>query len=149
LKRHTQKSTVLQAEDKFNLNRGSATPENLTQLGELAITFLNDKHLQVSKVRPFFWSLVETYVDRFRRYPFDVKKALFSQLELTDFKEEEVLDIIKQLEVRYQQTHGKALRQSTQLLSKKDSLNDEIKELRDCLRYAAMVSEERSAENKD
>lgn len=142
MKRHTHKGIVLQAEDKFNLNREPpSSPENLSELGDLAIKLLNDKKLQVSKVRPFFWSLVETYVDRFRCYPFDVKKALFSHLEINDYQEAEVLEIIKQLELRYEEVHGRGIRKSTQLLSKRDSLNDEIKDLRDCLRYAAMVSD--------
>jgi hypothetical protein len=50
---------------------------DLIQLGELVIKLLNDKNLEVSKVRPFFWSLLETYADHFRLYPFIASKVLF------------------------------------------------------------------------
>jgi hypothetical protein len=152
LKLHKHKRTILNAEDKFSLSRKEATTPvdfshsaplqpDLTQLGELVIKRLNDKNLEVSKVRPFFWSLVETYVDRFNMYPFDVNKALFSQLELNDYPEEVVLELVKQLESRFEQTHGKPLHKSTQLVCQQDALDDEIKELRDSLKYAAMVAE--------
>ncbi|MCK4834788.1 MAG: hypothetical protein KAT12_08415, partial [Gammaproteobacteria bacterium] len=116
-------------------------PADLSQLGKLAIKLLNDKNLEVSKVRPFYWSLVETYVDRFNLFPFDVNKALFSYLELNDFPEEVVQQLVKQLESQFEETHGRPLRKSTQLVCQQDALDDEIKELRDSLKYAAMVAE--------
>ncbi|GMR00992.1 MAG: hypothetical protein BMS9Abin19_0338 [Gammaproteobacteria bacterium] len=140
LRKHN--STVLNAEDKFSQNRDAASPPaDLSQLGELAIKLLNDKNLEVSKVRPFFWSLVETYVDRFNLYPFDVNKALFSYLELNDYPEETVQQLVKQLESQFEKTHGQPLRKSAQLLRQQKALDDEIKELRDSLKYAAMVAE--------
>ena len=70
LKLRKNKNTVLNAEDKFGQSPGKLSPSaDLTQVGELAIELLNDKNLEVSKVRPFFWSLVEAYVDRFQLYP--------------------------------------------------------------------------------
>ena len=142
MKRHTHNSSVVEAEEKFTLNRDiPSSPENLTELGELAIQFLNNKNLEVSKVRPFFWSLVETYVDRFSVYPFDAKKALFNDLELNDYPEETVIELLKQLETGFEKSHGYSLRKSTKLLSKRDSLDAEIKDLRDSLKYAALVPE--------
>ena len=142
MKLQKQKNTVLNAEDKFSQAREHiSTPKNLDQLGELAIHLLNKKNLEVSKVRPFFWSMVETYVDRFQQYPFDTNKALFSYLELADFPEEEVQKLVEQLESQYEKSHGRPLRKSTQLLSKKDVLDDEIQDLRDSIKFAAMVSE--------
>jgi len=142
LKLYKQKSTVLNAEDKFSQASGDVSPRaDLTQLGDLAIKLLNDKNLEVSKVRPFFWSLVETYVDRFHLYPFDVNKALFSQLELNDYPEETVKQLVKQLESQFEKVHGRPLHKSTQLLSRHGALDDEIKQLRDSIKYAAMVAE--------
>ena len=142
LKLHKHNNTVLNAEDKFSQSRDEiTTPADLSELGELAIKLLNDKNLEVSKVRPFFWSLVETYVDRFNLYPFDVNKALFSNLELNDYPEETVQQLVKQLESQFEKTHGRPLRKSTQLLCEQDALDDEIKKLRDSLKYAAMVAE--------
>ena len=142
MKLNKHKNTVLNAEDKFSQNReGISHPVDLSQLGDFAIKLLNDKNLEVSKVRPFFWSLVETYVDRFGLYPFDVNKALFSYLELNDYPEEKVQQLVKQLESQFEKTHGRPLRKSTQQLCQPGALDDEIKELRDSLKYAAMVAE--------
>ena len=147
MKLHKHKNTVLNAEDKFSQSRDETSPPEdlsrlgLTELGDLAINLLNDKNLEVSKVRPFFWSLVETYVDRFSLYPFDVHKALFSHLELNDYPEETVQQLVKQLESQFEKPHGRPLRKSTQLSCQQNALDDEIKELRDSLKYAAMVAE--------
>lgn len=147
MKPQKHNSTILNATDKFSQGRDELfSPSalarlDLTQLGELATGILNDKNLEVSKVRPFFWSLVETYVDRFNLYPFDVNKALFSNLELNDYPEETVLQLVEQLESRFEKMHGRPLRQSAALLGSHDGLDEEIKKLRDSLKYAAMVAE--------
>ena len=152
MKLHKQNNTVLNAQGKFNQSRnGSSLPGglsqsgldrlDLTQLGELVIKLLNDKNLEVSKVRPFFWSLVETYVDRFQLYPFDASKALFSHLELNDFPEEAVQQLVEQLESQFEKSHGRPLHKSPQRLAQQTALDDEIKELRDTLKYAALVTE--------
>jgi len=147
LKLHKHKNTVLNAKDKFSQSRDETSPPEdlsrigLTELGDLAIRLLNDKNLEVSKVRPFFWSLVETYVDRFSLYPFDVQKALFSHLELNDYPEETVQQLVKQLESQFEKTHGRPLRKPRQPLYQQDALDVEIRELRDSLKYAAMVAE--------
>ena len=152
MKRQKQKKTVLNAEDKFSQIRDTLSPPedlmqahldqlDLTQLGELTIKLLNDKNLEVSKVRPFFWSLVETYVDRFQLYPFDVCKALLSHLESNDYPEKTIKQLVAQLESQFEKSHGRPLRESTQPLSQQGVLDDEIKTLRDSLKYAAMVAE--------
>ncbi|VAW53530.1 hypothetical protein MNBD_GAMMA06-740 [hydrothermal vent metagenome] len=142
MKPHKYNSNVLSAEDKFNKNRNVNTPPaDFEQLGDLAVKLLGEKNLEISKVRPFFWSLVETYVDRFDYYPFDVSKALFSYLELKDYPEELVLQLVKQLEVEFESAHGRPLHKSAQLQCRQNTVDDEIKELRDCLKYAAMVAE--------
>ncbi len=135
-------NTVLNAEDKFAQSRVTpSSPVDIAQLGELAIALLNEKNLEVSKVRPFFWSLVETYVDRFQLYPFDVRKALFSYLELNNYPADTMQQLVKELELQFEKAHGRPLRKSTQLLSQSDHLDDEIKALRGSLKYAAMVAE--------
>lgn len=152
MKRNSQKKNILNAKDKFSQIRESlsapadlseAKPDqlDLTQLGELAIKLLNDKNLEVSKVRPFFWSLVEAYVDRFQLYPFDVSKVLFSHLELNDYPEKTVKKLVEKLESQFEQSHGRPLRKLSHLLSQQKVLDDEIQELRDSIKYAAMVAE--------
>lgn len=143
---------MLNTDGKFSQNRDlSSLPVglkqsvldhlDLTQLGDLATKLLNDKNLEVSKVRPFFWSLVETYVDRFQFYPFDASKALISCLELNDYPEETIKQLVDQLESQFEKSHGRPLRKSSQQLAKQAVLDDEIEKLRDTLKYAAMVAE--------
>lgn len=139
--------TVLSAESKVAPDhiegQGFAAqkqiPKDLDQLAELVIAQLNDNNLEVSKVRPFFWSLVEAYVDRFQRYPFDVSKVLFSHLELNDYPKDQMEKLVKQLESQYEKAHGRPLRKSAGPIERKDMMDEEMERLRDSLKYAAMV----------
>lgn len=99
MKSRSQKPSVLPSgERKKPAVKSTTPPQNFDQLALSAHKLLNDEHLEVSKVRPFFWSLVETYVDRFQVYPFDVSKALFGYLELEACPEDEVQVLISKLE---------------------------------------------------
>lgn len=84
-------------------------PLDFDQLAERAMQLLQDENLEVSKLRPFFWSLVEAYVDRFQCFPFDVRNALFCHLELNDYPAEEVEAVIEALLQRYRAFHGEPL----------------------------------------
>jgi hypothetical protein len=147
LKLYKRNNAVLNAESKFSPDQGEGQgyaaekriPKDLDQLGELAIELLNDKNLEVSKVRPFFWSLVEAYVDRFQLYPFDVSKVLFSHLELNDFPKDQIEKLVNQLESQYEKAHGRPLRKSAGPIERKDMMDEEMERLRDSLKYAAMV----------
>lgn len=142
MKLYKHNNTVLNAEDKFGYSRNaSAPPKDLDQLGVLAIKMLNDKHLAVSKVKPFFWSLVEAYADRFDVYPFNMNKLLFNYLEMNDYPEEAVLELVKQLESQFEQVHGHPLRKPVPPVQQQAPLDDELKNLRASLKYAAMVAE--------
>ena len=149
MKLYKRNDTALSAESEFVPDHGEGQestaekriPKDLDQLGELTIELLNDKNLEVSKVRPFFWSLVEAYVDRFQLYPFDVSKVLFSHLELNDYPKDQMEKLVKQLESQYEKAHGRPLRKSTERVERKDTMDEEMKRLRDSLKYAAMVDE--------
>ncbi len=117
------------------------TPQNIDQLRASAHYVLLDKCLELSKARPFFWSLVEAYVDRFQVYPFDVTRALFSYLELRDYPEDEMKTLVQQLEARYLEQHGRPLKQAAELVTRPSSLDGEIQDLRDSLKYAALVED--------
>ncbi len=116
-------------------------PRNLDQLSIAARELLMDKNLEVSKVRPFFWSMVEAYMDRFNIYPFDVVKALFSYIESEDYSAEELRQLVKKLEEYYAQQFGEPMHKSTQLVSETDSMDDEIRQLRESIKYASLVGE--------
>lgn len=121
--------------------RAFRAPDNLDQLSKAAHTLLMDKNLEVGKVRPFFWSMVETYVDRFQIYPFDVVKALFSYLESRDYPPEQMLELVKKLEQSYLQQHGKPMRKTAVKVNEDEERVDEVRELRESLKYAALVGE--------
>ncbi len=145
MKLRIQNNNVLNAEDKFGQSRESvSTSVDLEELGELAIQVLNDKNLEVSKVKPFFWTMVEAYADRFQKYPFDIPRAMISYLELKDYPEDLTLELVNRLEAEFEKAHGRPLRKSKQQACQPDELDDEIKALRDTIKYAALV-----AENKD
>ncbi len=111
----------------------------------MARDVLNDPNLEVSKVRPFFWSLVETYADRFRAYPFDTFKALYGYLEMRDFPKEEMEYMITMLEQAYEEHHGQLQVQKPEPEEPKpeikrfESVDEDIEELRDSLCYASLV----------
>ena len=117
----------------------------LDELTELSRNMLLDEDLEVSKVRPFFWTMVETYVDRFQVFPFDAIKALFSYLELHEYPEEELRDLVKRLEKLYKKQHGSSLSKSESEPScdgaAGQTLDQEISQLRETLKYAAIVGE--------
>jgi len=117
----------------------------LDDLSRISRSMLMDKNLEVSKFRPFFWNLVETYVDRFQVLPFDAIKALFSYLELHQYPKEQLRDLVEQLERLYETQHGRPMRESErQPVSEGNSelmLDDEINQLRETLKYAAIVGE--------
>ena len=118
---------------------------SLDDLSKISRNVLKDKNLEVSKVRPFFWALVEAYVERFQVFPFDAGKALFSYLELHEYPEEQLRDLVKQLEKLYKKQYGRPMRESEQQIITEDTraqtLDDEINELRETLKYAAIVGE--------
>lgn len=113
----------------------------LDELSKITRDMLMDKNLEVSKVRPFFWTMVETYVDRFQVFPFDAIKALFSYLELRDYPEQQLRDLVQQLEDIYQKQYGRSMREPTPPVATRADLGDEIAALRDTLKYAAIVGE--------
>ena len=117
-------------------------PRNLDQLSVAVRKLLMDQNLEVSKVRPFFWSMVEAYLDRFHIYPFDVVKALFSYIESEECSAEELKELVRKLEDYYQQQHGEPMHKPvTRRVFSNDDLDDEIKQLRESIKYASLVGE--------
>ena len=117
---------------------------SLDELSKISRNMLMDKDLEVSKARSFFWAMVEAYVDRFQVFPFDATKALFSYLELTEYPQEQLRDLVEQLEDLYEKQYGRSMRESDPLPARSESsqlLDDEISELRETLKYAAIVGE--------
>ena len=118
---------------------------SLEDLSKIARSMLMDKNLEASKVRPFFWTMVETYVKRFRVFPFDATTALFSYLELNEYPEDQLRDLVKQLEKLYKKQYGRPMREPEQQPASGDAgaqtLDDEINELRETLKYAAIAGE--------
>ncbi len=117
-------------------------PDSLDTLGEAIRDVLMDRYLEVSKVRPMFWRLVEVYADRFQSYPFDTFRALYSDLEMKDFPADEMEAIINKLEQAYEEKHGRPFHRKQADTEAQTSIHEDIRELRDSLAYAALVDEE-------
>jgi hypothetical protein len=66
---------------------------------------------------------------------------LFSYLEFHDYPEECLRDLIRQLHELYEDQHGIPVRDLVQAPDSNVMLDDEIKELRETLKYAALVGE--------
>lgn len=113
----------------------------LEDLCVITRNILMDDNLEVSRIRPFFWTMVEIYVDRFQVFPFDAIKALFSYLELHAYPEAQLRELTKQLEQLYEKQHGGPMREPAKLPARHELLEDEINELRETLKYAAIVGE--------
>ena len=117
-------------------------PDSIDTLSEAIRDVLMDRYLEVSKVRPMFWHMVEIYADRFQTYPFDTFKALYSHLEMQDFPAGEMETIIHRLEQAYEKKHGHPPPRKTAEPEPAQNLHDDIRELRDSLAYASLVDEE-------
>ena len=128
----------------------------LDELGEITRRTLADQNIEVSKVKPFIWSVIEAYTDRFQAFPFDVKKALFNYLELDERPGAELIELVERIEALYEKQQGQPMRKPespvkapeppmapliTDMPTLEELLDEELKELRETLKYAAMVGE--------
>ena len=114
---------------------------DVDDLSGLARKLLMDKDLEASRIRPFFWTMVEIYVDRFQLFPFDAVRVLLNYLEFHDYPEDQLRNLIRQLQVLYEQQHGEPAGEPVQVSASNVTLDDEIKDLRETLKYAAIVGE--------
>ena len=120
---------------------------SIDELKEIAREILMDEDLEVSKVRPFFWSMVEAYLDRFHQYPFDMVKAMICYLELRECPERQLEELMGQINDLYKKQYGKAMPEPEKPLPQTgDTIYDEIRELRETLKHAALVGERMEAE---
>jgi hypothetical protein len=137
---HTEVATRVD-EDSESSAGSLFVKKDMDHLSAAVCELLVDKNLEVSKVRPFFWSMVEVYVDRFHKYPFDIVKALFLYIEAEDYSADETRALVNKLEEHYERQYGEPMHKSTKLVCSDDGLDDEIKELRESIKYASMVGE--------
>lgn len=120
---------------------------SIDELKEIAREILMDENLEVSKVRPFFWSMVETYLDRFHQYPFDMVKAMICYLELRECPERQLQELMEQISGLYEKQYGKPMPAPVKPQQQMgDTIYDEIRELRETLKHAALVGERMDVE---
>lgn len=123
----------------------------LDELSIISRNMLMDQDLDVRSVRPFFQATVDAYVERFQEFPFDPVSALFRHLEMREFREQQWRDLVCWIEERYQKQHGRLVRESEQQhddsMDGVQLLDDEVSELRERLKYAAIAGERIDGEN--
>jgi len=131
--------------DRQTDSRSDNTHQDLDDLSEVMRTMLMDENLDASRLGPFIWTMVETYVDRFQVFPFDPDKLLLDYIESLEYPEEKMRELIKRLEKLYRIKHGGPVHEPEQLSGWREELgqglDDEINELRETLKYAAIVGE--------
>ncbi len=158
LRSRSRSGSVLQAGEKFSQAAARrAAPLNLDQLADHAHQLFNRADLEVGKLKPFFWMLAETYLDRFQALPFDATRALFCHLELQGYPREEFHQLAERLASLYEKQFGEPLSLAESAPPVPDTprertdptaapplasaLDEDIASLRDCLKYAALVNE--------
>lgn len=115
------------------------------ELAAMACGRVRDVNLDAGDIGPLLRNMVEAYVDRFQAFPFDVVDTLFADLALRDFPEETMRGLVERLEQRYQEQYSVSLRKSGNPpvgnAADQPTLDDEISQLRDTLKYAAIAGE--------
>lgn len=118
---------------------------SLDELAAMSCSALQDQSLQISEVRSFLRTLLETCVSRFPLYPFDVISTLFRYPEMQQVPEEELRGLVERLEAVCREQHGVPLRepgrQQVGEQAAAPTLDQEINQLRETLKYAAIVGE--------
>jgi hypothetical protein len=115
------------------------------ELSAMACSRMRDGNLDAGDIGPLLRNMVEAYVDRFQAFPFDVVETLFAYLALRDFPEEAMRGLVERLEQRYQKHYGVSLRKSGNPpvgnVAAQPTLDEEISQLRETLKYAAIAGE--------
>ena len=127
---------------------GSSSDRNEPGLDELVAATLSrllDLDIDAGEAGLLLRRMIEAFVDRFRAYPFDVSEALTGYLALRDYPEEEMRELVKRLQKLYKKRYGVSMRKSGDRsfdnAAGQLTLDDEISQLRETLKYAAIVGE--------
>lgn len=112
--------------------------DSLDDLLRAARELLQDSRLDVGVVTPLICSLLDTFVDRYRVYPYDEVGLLLARLEQDGYPAQALRDLISRIEQAYEQYHGEGLSYP----QRQAALADEFEDLRQSLKYAAMVAEQ-------
>ena len=104
---------------------------------------LLDARLEVSVVTPLIYSLLETFIDDSRAYPFDEVSMLLSRLELDGYPAHALRELIIRIAEAYKQYHGEAIQQP----APGGVTDDEFEGLRQSVMYAAMIAEQEYQQN--
>ncbi len=142
-------SSMVASLNKLAVDRGDAqTDRDGPGLDELAATLrarLLDVSVDADEAGSFLRHLIEVYVDRFQAFPFDGFEALFRCLELQQASREQMHDLVERLERLYEARYGAAmpgsLKPSRGEAARQPTLDQEISQLRETLKYAAIAGE--------
>jgi hypothetical protein len=84
-----------------------AAPLSRHSLSEQAIAVLREPQSDAEGAQAFLEPLIDAYVERFARYPFDIREIVLKDLALRDHPSAEIRHLVSSLEASYEAHHHK------------------------------------------
>ncbi|MEJ2344623.1 MAG: MinD/ParA family protein [Gammaproteobacteria bacterium] len=92
--------------------------EQATSPAAAALEFVNRQETDAEQAKAMLEPLVEAFIDRFQRFPLDLRHFVYRSLELGDFPEDEIKDLVTTLETLYERRCQRPVRDTEDTLIK-------------------------------
>jgi flagellar biosynthesis protein FlhG len=79
-------------------------------LADSALRLLSEHETKQESAKAFLDPLIKTYIDRFQSFPIAPYQALYQQLEMSDFPESDIRELVNTLESLFEKHYKKPLR---------------------------------------
>ncbi len=79
-------------------------------LADSALRLLKEHETKQESARNFLDPLIKTYVERFQSFPVSPYQLIYQQLEMSDFPEADIRELVNTLEILFEKQHKKPLR---------------------------------------
>jgi len=79
-------------------------------LADSALRLLKEHETKQDSAKAFLEPLIKTYIDRFQNFPTNPYQTLYQQLEMRDFPEEDIHELVNTLESLFEKHYKKPLR---------------------------------------
>ncbi len=96
--------------NKSALSEPALSPASPETLADSTLRLLNEPETSQESANSFIHPLLKSYFDRFQAYPLDIMQALYQQLEVTDFPESDIKELVNTLESLFEKHYKKPLR---------------------------------------
>jgi flagellar biosynthesis protein FlhG len=82
--------------------RTGAPTEEAVNPAAAALEFVNRRETDAEQSKAMLEPLVEAFIERFQRFPLDLRHTVYRSLELGDFPEDDIRDLVMTLEALYE-----------------------------------------------